>query len=79
MVIVLKSVLTIFCLILILIGYYIYGMFKDSINSEDYENSSLLGKFISVSMFIIIMGSIACLLLFLIFLILSKITIIGVL
>lgn len=79
MVIVLKSVLTIFCLILILIGYYIYGMFKDSINSEDYENSSLLGKFISVSMFIIIMGSIACLLLFLIFLILSKITIIGIL
>ena len=73
--IILKIVLFVFFLGLAFSLKYFYDEFKKSKSTDAYDNTTLLGKFIANTMFIIISGAIISLAVFITFIIVSKITI----
>jgi len=75
MVITLKIIICIFLLAIGTTGYSIFRMFKDSIDNEDYENISLLGKLLNQLLFIGIASGLLSLVTFLLYVLFSPITI----
>ena len=75
MVITLKVIICILLLAIGATGYYIYNMFKASLKTDDYENSSLLGKLLNQLLFIVIATGLLSLSTFLLVTLFSKVTI----
>jgi len=75
MVITLKIIICIFLLAIGIAGYSIFRMFKDSIDSEDYDNISLLGKLLNQLLFTTIAAGLLSLISFLSVVLFSTITI----
>lgn len=65
MVLVLKIVICILLLAITLTGYVVFNMFNSSFKTEDYENSSLMGKLLNQLLFIMIASGLTSLFAFL--------------
>jgi len=75
MAIILKLILFIYVLGLAAIQYFLYIQFQESKKTEDYDNSNLFGKIIITLIFIITSSAIISSLIFLFYILLSKITV----
>ncbi len=75
MVIILKIVILIYVLVLGSVEYILYNQFKESKLTEEYDNSNMFGKLIAHSLFFITSSAIASTLIFLFYILFSKITI----
>ena len=75
MVITLKIIICIFLLAIGTTGFYIFKMFKNSLNTTEYEESSLLGKLLNQLLFIVIAAGLLSLSTFLFVTLFSNVTI----
>jgi len=75
MVIILKICLFVYIVLLSLSGHKIYKEYEISKKSEEYDNSNLFGKILISTIFYITISAFCGMVVFLIYMILSKITI----
>ncbi len=75
MVLTLKIIICIFLLAIGTTGFYMFQMFKGSLNTAEYEESSLLGKLLNQLLFIVLAAGLLSLSTFLIVTLFSTVTI----